>query len=139
MSSEQDIESTILLQTNEEAASVFGEQDANLRLLEGKTGVEVFARGNEVRLRGTPQRVKHAQRLLAELTKLARQGHAIEVQEVEFAARAVVEEAKPSGGSLFEVILISDRGKPVRPRTEMQQRYVAAMPTHDLVFAIGPA
>ena len=139
MPPEDDIESTFLVETNEEAASVFGERDENLRLLEGQTGAQVFARGNEVHLRGTPRQVEQARRLLAELTRLVRQGHTVDRQEVEFAARVAEGRSNAPGEPQLEVVLVSDRGKPVRPRTEMQQRYVAAVAQHDLVFAIGPA
>jgi len=40
---------------------------------------------------------------------------------------------------LSDAVLVSDRGKPVKPRTAVQREYVQAIRAHDLVFGIGPA
>ncbi|MDW8367361.1 MAG: PhoH family protein, partial [Abditibacteriales bacterium] len=40
---------------------------------------------------------------------------------------------------LTDTILISERGKPIGPRTVGQKRYVEAIRRNDLVFGIGPA
>jgi phosphate starvation-inducible PhoH-like protein len=42
--------------------------------------------------------------------------------------------------SIFqEAIYVSDRGKPIRPKTLGQRKYVEAIQKHDIVFGIGPA
>ncbi|HOQ81739.1 MAG TPA: hypothetical protein PLL89_01615, partial [bacterium] len=48
--------------TNQEAQVIFGKHDEHLRLLEDLLGIEIFARGNIVKLKGEPLRVEKAQK-----------------------------------------------------------------------------
>jgi phosphate starvation-inducible PhoH-like protein len=133
-------ESKVVLADDEEAAVLAGAQDENLRLVERAVGARIAARGNEVRVRGTREQVARATEVLGELMKLARLGHPITAGEVEYAARLVgAGEADAAEAVVSDVLLVTDRGKPVKPHTPTQREYVRAIARADLTFAIGPA
>ena len=133
-------ESKVVLADADEALALAGSQDGNLRLIEREVGAEIGARGNEIRVRGTRDQVARATGLLAELIKLLRMGHSITAGEVEYAARLVGKGSAQAGEVVFsDVVLVTDRGKPVKPHTQMQREYVQAIARSDLTFAIGPA
>jgi len=105
-----------------------------------QVGARIGARGNEIRVRGTREQVARATELLNELMKLIRMGHPITAGEVEYAARVVAEGNAEAADVVFtDVVLVSDRGKPVKPHTQTQREYVDAIARADLTFAIGPA
>jgi phosphate starvation-inducible PhoH-like protein len=133
-------ESKVVLADTDEAIALAGSRDENLRLIEREVGADIGARGNEIRVRGTREQVARATDLLGELMKLVRMGHPITAGEVEYAARLVGKAgADPSKVVFSEVVLVTDRGKPVKPHTQTQREYVDAIARSDLTFAIGPA
>lgn len=79
-------------------------------------------------------------RVVEELLGLARGGQPIGRGQVEFAARSLRSgDLEGLAAQLAEVVLVTDRGKPIRARTPGQRRYVQAILAHTLTFATGPA
>jgi len=133
-------ESKVVLADADEVIALAGSQDGNLRLIEREVGAQIGARGNEIRIRGTPEQVTRATELLDELRKLVRLGHPITPGEVEYAARLVGTRGAEAGDVVFsDVVLVRDRGKPVKPHTQTQRQYVRTIASSDLTLAIGPA
>jgi phosphate starvation-inducible PhoH-like protein len=133
-------ETKVVLADSEEAVAIAGIRDENLRLIEREIGARIGARGNAIHVKGSRGQVSRATELLGELVKLARMGHPITAGEVEYAARRVGKGKAEAGEVVFsEVVLVSDRGKPVKPHTQMQREYVQAIARADLTFSIGPA
>jgi len=133
-------EAKLVLADNEEAVTLAGSHDENLRLIEREVGARIGARGNEIRIYGTQEQVARAGELIAELRKLHQAGHPITAGEVEYAARLVGSGRAQADEVLFtDVVLVTDRGKPIKPHTQMQRNYVEAMAQSDLTFSIGPA
>jgi len=133
-------EAKLVLADNDEAVALAGSRDENLRLIERELGADIGARGNEIRIRGTQEQVARAAELLNELRKLLQLGHPITAGEIEYAARLVgVGRARAEEVFFSDVVLVTDRGKPIKPHTQTQRTYVEAMARADLVFAIGPA
>ncbi len=133
-------ESKLILANADEAIALAGSQDENLRLIEREVGAHIGARGNEIRVRGTRQQVAKATELLGELMKLLRLGHPITAGEVQYAARLVSKANADAAEVVFsDVVLVTDRGKPVKPHTQTQREYVQAIAHSDVTFAIGPA
>jgi len=133
-------ESKVVVADSDEAVALAGTRDENLRLIERAVGARIGARGNEIRVTGTREQVRRATELLGELVKLVRLGHPITPGEVEYAARMVGEGQAEAADAVFsDVVLVSDRGKPVKPHTHTQREYIRAIARVDLTLAIGPA
>lgn len=133
-------QATLVLADNEEAVRLLGNRDENLRVIERQFAAHIIARGTELRISGPPDQVEQVNNLLSELLRLVRRGHPITRAEVEYAARLVGRHSATPGESLsMEALLVSDRGKPIRPRTPMQRKYVEQIIENDLTFGIGPA
>jgi phosphate starvation-inducible protein PhoH and related proteins len=134
------VETTLVLADNEEALRLLGNRDENLRVIERQFNAQIIARGTELRISGSPDQVEQVNALLGELLRLVRRGHPITRAEVEYAARLVNRHGPMNTESpSSDVLLVSDRGKPIRPRTPMQRKYVEQIIEHDLTFGIGPA
>ena len=62
------------------------------------------------------------------------------ISDINYAWRLVEDQSQTNLAEIrSEVILTNARGKPVRPKTAGQARYIQAIREHDLVFSIGPA
>ncbi|NDY42771.1 PhoH family protein [Dissulfurirhabdus thermomarina] len=125
---------------NQLARALYGEQGRNLHALEEALGVECHVRGNQVTLAGDAAGVELADRAVAQLYGLLREGYPLFEGDVEFAAQIL--SADP-GADLREIFLdkifISSGRRVVTPKSLAQKAYVDAIRRHDIVFGIGPA
>ena len=122
----------LLLRNNEEALSLFGKYDENLKLLEDKLGVRITARGCKISLIGEEKKVKESFHLLEKAISLVRKGK----MEKEALLRILEEDSLLSEPNLIE---ISSKKSRVFPKSEGQRNYCRAMEKYDLVISIGPA
>jgi len=111
-----------------------------LRILEQELDIDAHARGNEVRLVGTPDRVATARRVLEELYGWVRSGSSVGPRDVIAAARMAAGGPEVDLAKACEDLLASvGARRRVRAKNLSQRRYVELIRQHDLVFAIGPA
>jgi phosphate starvation-inducible PhoH-like protein len=130
----------VTLDDNRVALALYGERNANLKLVERETGTEVHARGNELTFVGAADAVSVARRLVEQLYGLARGGTPISPEDIGRAAIALRTDAGVDLREVFnDTILVAGRARPIAPKGLAQKRYVDAIRTHDLVFGVGPA
>jgi phosphate starvation-inducible PhoH-like protein len=116
---------------------LLGERDELLRLVESAFGgAEILVRGNEITISG--EDADRVGRLFDELVLLLRQGHRLDASDVGRTIDMVKADERPSQ-VLDAEVLRSARGRPVRPKTSGQRRYVDAIASNVITFAIGPA
>ena len=129
---------------NRLASIVFGHYDQNLARLERRLGVVATANGNQIVIRGPREACDQARRVLETLYSRVKLGQSAEEGDVEGAIEEISlqgslfpeEITGPVGG--FGHIKTRKRGV-VRARNAAQDRYLAQLRTHELVFAEGPA
>lgn len=121
--------------SNQDARLLFGPFDENLRLIEGAFGVQLVARGNAVAVKGPSGTENSVMRVLARLLESVKRGETPNRQDVRRFIRDEAQSAPPGE----DAVVVTTRGKTIRPRSQGQSRYVEAMMTHDIVFGIGPA
>ena len=101
-------------------------------------GVEIHVRGNEITVEGEAADAEQAGRLFEELVVLLQRGHHLEPASVTRTIEMVKADERPSEVLTAEV-LRSARGRPVRPKTSGQKRYIDAIRANVITFVIGPA
>ena len=122
---------------------IFGRRDGYIRKIEKDLGVAVILRDGAIRVRGEEeQKVHQAACVLEQLAGLAGAGSAIEDQNVDYALE--MKEDPSAGEDMLprlqsEIICHTVTGKPIRPRTVGQERYIQAITDNLIVFANGPA
>ncbi len=133
-------DSPLVLGDNSVAQILYGENDRNLRELEGQLGVRIQARGNRVRVRGPSMEAKVARRVLQDLYDMAASGVPIHESEVRQVARMARDDAPPPVQALVDGDVVEvGRSKRIIPRTVNQRVYLNEIRSHDLVFGLGPA
>ena len=140
MSTNNGAEAHVLLEDNEEAFRVLGRHDQTLKAVEKSFQVKIVPRGNELIITGDPQEVERVATLFHRLQDLSRSGNDLGAAEVRYA----IELTKSGDGDRLrdiftDIIVISARGKQIKPRTLGQKEYVEAIRRDNLVFGIGPA
>ncbi len=122
------------------AAELYGDGERHLRVLERELGVDVRARGNEVRLVGEPRAVGAARKVLEELYGWLRDGQPVHVRDVTAAARLASGRPEVDLADVYEDVLSSvGSRRRVIAKNLSQRQYIEAIRGHDLVFALGPA
>ncbi|OGR80980.1 MAG: hypothetical protein A2902_07570 [Elusimicrobia bacterium RIFCSPLOWO2_01_FULL_64_13] len=121
-----DIEETLLL---------CGEQDTNLRELEKRLGVQIFARSSTLAVRGNARKVDQAISYLEDLQKRIRSGR---FADASLPRRPVLYPgaAHPADDAFT---FRTAAGKLIRPQSEQQRHYVEVVNSSDMTMAVGPA
>jgi phosphate starvation-inducible PhoH-like protein len=119
---------------------LLGRNDDHLRTLESELDIQIVARGHDIMLKGEERQVKRAERAIVQLAEVVRSGAPIRGSEVRSALRMLSDDEDTDLKSVFaDAIAVPSRKKWIAPKTLGQKRYVDAIRSHDMVFAIGPA
>lgn len=124
----------------EQAVSLFGSFDENIRLIEKTFAVDVISRGSDIKISGEPENVSKAVKAVNGLLLLLNRGEVLTEQNVRYVISLVEEgnEDKLSAMSA-DCVCITSKGKPVKPKTLGQKRYVESIKNNTIVLGIGPA
>lgn len=134
------MEQRISIERLEQAINLFGSFDENIRLIESEFHVTVANREGELRVNGEPEDTMLACKALSALLKLSNRGEAINEQNVRYViglARSGQEEK--IGELTQDVICISAKGRPIKPKTIGQKEYVDSISQNTVTIGVGPA
>lgn len=121
-------------------SNVFGNYDENIKALERALGVTVLNRGDDIKITGEEEAVHKAADALKSLVKMASKGEVLDVQHVNYLTSLSEEEKKQDVNELLsDIVCFTKAGKPIRPKTFGQKRYVNLIRHNMLTFGIGPA
>ena len=122
------------------APALFGEQNANLRLIGRETGAEITARGGSLHVSGPAHAVDLAVSTVEQLGKLAAKGYPLFGQDVAFAVNILAASPRASLEDIFlDRVFITARKRVIAPKSVNQKRYIEAIRENDIVFGVGPA
>ncbi len=132
-------ETTITLDSREEAILLFGSRDSYLKEIRSALGLlQMVGRGDQIIIKGGDDQLALAERVFAQLRQMLRDQGSLSAEDVKTVLEVV------TGGG--ERLSAAPGAKPaegfsryVRPRTDGQARYVRAMREHDLTLSVGPA
>ena len=134
------IEQTIKVDRMEHIISVFGSFDRNLRIIETELGVKVLDRDDMIHICGEAEDVMLAEKAINGLLTLAAKGENIDSQNVRYIIKLVKEGRETQIGELAgDVICITAKGKPIKPKTLGQKEYCDAIAKNTITLGIGPA
>ena len=134
------MEQRISIERLEQAVNLFGSFDENIHLIETEFGVTVANREGELRVNGEPEDVMVAAKALTALLTLSNRGETINEQNVRYViglARAGQEDK--ASELTQDVICISAKGRPVKPKTIGQKKYVESILENAVTIGVGPA
>jgi phosphate starvation-inducible protein PhoH and related proteins len=131
---------TLTLTDRDEAVHLFGRHDQYLRMIKDAfSDLMIVARGDTIQISGPQPQVERAERTFAQLRQLLQQQGSLSPENVRTAVAVAGKDGEQPVGTPTPGLSAIAGNRQVRPRTEGQSRYVAAMRENDVVFAIGPA
>ena len=124
----------------EQAVSLFGSFDENVKMIEGEYDVSIISRGSELKVCGDIENVDKAVRALNSMLMLINKGEQLTQQNVRYVLTLVNEGNEDKISSMGSgSICISSKGRPVKPKTLGQKKYCDAIMNNTITFGIGPA
>ena len=140
MSSQPDETTRTVVVEDLDPLSLFGRNDANLRLVERNYPVHLTYRDGKIAVRGEPATVDEVSSILDALADLVRRGAVLEEHDVHnFIGNNDPVDRNASMQLYDRPVLFTFDKRTIRVKTLGQARYVAALQKHDIVFSIGPA
>ncbi len=133
-------EQIISVDRMEHAVSLFGSFDENIRQIEQEYDVKVISRGSDLKISGEAENVSKATRAVNGLLTLINKGESLSEQNVRYVLSLVGEGAEDKLSDMVgDCICITAKGKPVKPKTLGQKKYVEAIRQNTITLGAGPA
>lgn len=124
----------------QELTAIFGSFDENVKTIENHTGVNIKAQDSTIQIEGDKEDVEIAARVIKQLQEMLRNNHAIEKDRIHYAVELAREGNEEMISKIMaDVVLVTNRGKQIKPKTVRQQTYVNSMKKNTVVFSVGPA
>ena len=121
---------------------LFGQFDKNIRKVEKTFGISYIYRNDELSIEGEKTMVDKALTVINDLLVISKKGNDLTEQNVDYAISIVT---SGEGGRVSdldkddELICHTLAGRPIRPKTFGQKKYVEAIDNNMIVFGSGPA
>lgn len=125
---------------SEHIQNVFGSFDSNIMMLQNELGVTILTRDGKMKISGDPENARAAEEILTSMREMSERGEVLNEQNVRYIMSMVLD---GMGDKISEIggdcVCISAKGKPIKPKTLGQQKYVESIQNNTISFGIGPA
>ena len=124
----------------EDVAALFGSFDENIKRIERAFSVTVVSREGQVTVTGEPRGVSAAFEAIEGLLALIKRGEPIDEQKLLYILSLIESgDGDKAQSFLGDTVVISAKGKPVKPKTLGQKAYVEKIQKNIVTLGIGPA
>ena len=124
----------------EQAVSLFGNFDENIKMIEKKYSVTTVCRGSDLKVSGEAENVALAVKAINGLISLINRGEALNEQNVRYVTSLIDDGDEDKLEEMSsDCICITAKGKPVNPKTLGQEKYIQAIRNNTIVLGVGPA
>jgi len=117
---------------------LLGQGDHLLKLVEDQFEAEIRVRGNEITIAGEAQEAQAVSALFTEMMQLVENGQPLTPDSIDRSID-MLKRGDLSPVKVFSDVILTHRGKTIRPKTAGQKRYVDAIRKNTITFGIGPA
>ena len=117
---------------------LLGQGDHLLKLVEDQFEAEIRVRGNEITIVGDPQESQAVSSLFTEMLQLVEAGETLTPEAIDRSID-MLKRGEGSPTKVFSDVIVTHRGKTIRPKTAGQKRYVDEIRKNTITFGIGPA
>lgn len=119
---------------------LFGNFDENIKLIKKHLGIDIISREGEIILLGSEKDLQLGEKLIVELGNMIKKGESLTTQNVQYIIGMLLEGNQDKIKELIgDAVIITAKGKPIKPKTLGQKNYLEEIGSKDLTFGIGPA
>lgn len=134
------MEKIINIDRLENLIALFGSFDENMKIIENEYAVSVVGRGSDLKVSGEEEAVCNAVKIIESLLALLNKGENVDEQSVRYCISLVNEGSEEKVEQLAgDCICITSKGKPVKPKTIGQKKYIKAIKENTITIGVGPA
>src|SRR5574344_1319956 len=122
------------------SSEIFGQFDCNIKKIEKTLHVTIIARDSEIKIIGGEINAARAKKVILSLLDSAQKGNEITEQLINYSLSLVCEDKIETLSELDEnIVCRTIMGKPVKPKTHGQKKYINTIQNKMITFGIGPA
>lgn len=121
--------------------NIFGQFDANIKIIEQELSVTFITRDDTLKVIGREENIKCASEVMERLYALSQKKEIITTQQVNYLLGLAKQKqpTKAVENLVDDCICHTTSGKPIKPKTIGQKAYVDAIREEMITFGIGPA
>ena len=125
----------------EQLVNLFGNLDENIKRLENHYNVSITSHAGQLKLIGETINVSNASRAIKCLLEIINKGETLTPQNIDYVINMVKDDDDDKISRLTDAscICVTAKGKPVKPKTLGQKRYVEAIQKNTITIGVGPA
>lgn len=121
-------------------SNIFGQFDENIKKIERQFSVTIVSRDGEIKVIGIEGKANAAASVITQLVELSKRGNIINEQTVNYTMALAMEHNESAVVTIDkDIICHTINGKPIKPKTLGQKKYVECIRKDMITFGIGPA
>ena len=130
----------VILEKTSDIFNIFGNFDANIKIIEKEYSVSIINRDLEIKIYGEPDGVEKAKKVINSLISLSDNGQTVTDQSVRYSISMVEDGLEKEMVKLSDdCICISAKGRAIKPKTVGQKKYIEMIKKNTIVLGVGPA
>ena len=118
--------------------NLLGPNDENLRFIQDSFQARITVRGSQIEIGGSPIEVDSIATLISDMLADIDQGVEPDVESIK-RSLALLHEGEYAPKELHDDVVLSYKGRVIRPKTPMQKEYLNYIRTKTITFGMGPA
>lgn len=118
--------------------NLLGPNDENLRFIQDSFQARITVRGSQIEIEGSPIEVDSITTLISDMLADIDQGVEPDVESIK-RSLAFLHEGEYAPKELHDDVVLSYKGRVIRPKTPMQKEYLDYIRTKTITFGMGPA
>lgn len=118
--------------------NLLGPNDENLRFIQDSFQARITVRGSQIEIEGSPIEVDSITTLISDMLADIDQGVETDVESIK-RSLALLHEGEYAPKELHDDVVLSYKGRVIRPKTPMQKEYLDYIRTKTITFGMGPA
>lgn len=118
--------------------NLLGPSDENLRFIQDSFQARITVRGSQIEIEGSPIEVDSITTLISDMLADIDQGVEPDVESIK-RSLALLHEGEYAPKELHDDVVLSYKGRVIRPKTPMQKEYLDYIRTKTITFGMGPA
>lgn len=119
-------------------AQLLGPQDENLRFIQDAFKARITVRGTQIEIEGKPIEVSNITTLISDMLADIAQGVEPTTESIK-RSLSLLQEGQYAPKELHDDVVLSYKGRVIRPKTPMQKEYLDFIRNKTITFGIGPA
>lgn len=134
-------EQSVSIDRIEHIVNLFGNFDENIKQIEKEFDVSISAHSSEIKVKGDTDNVLLAVRAINGLLTLLNKGEMITEQNLHYVFSLVRENSEQKLDLLTDsdCVCITSKGRPIKPKTLGQRKYLEAISSNTITVGVGPA